>query len=211
MKLFGIMRLAAVLVIFTLQVALLTACQTSPQKDYYVLTSSATPKLASNTNLNFTIGIGPVSIPEFLHFTQLVYQTQAGYLHRFDNSYWAEPLDQGISRILALNLTQTSATRQLVQFPWRMENPPQYSISINILSLNLMEGQASLQAVWTLKSLSSQADIIHASPLQVGKNHSFQASVPAEHSATGLVMAYSQLLQLLSEQINASLTPLAPN
>jgi uncharacterized protein len=209
MKLFGIMRLTAVLGIFALQAALLTGCQTSPQKNYYVLTSSTNPRLASNTNVELAIGIGPVNIPEYLHFTQLVYQTQAGYLHRFDNSYWAEPLDQGISRILSLNLTQASPTRQLVQFPWRMENPPQYSISINILSLNLMEGQANLQAVWTLKNLSSQADINHASPQQDGQGQHFQASVPAEQSATGLVMAYSQLLQHLSEQINASLNTLA--
>ncbi|ABE53957.1 protein of unknown function DUF330 [Shewanella denitrificans OS217] len=211
MKLFGIMRLTAVLGIFILQAALLTGCQTSPQKNYYVLTSAAPPRLASNTSLELAIGIGPISIPEYLHFTQLVYQTQAGYLHRFDNSYWAEPLDQGINRILGLNLTQASPSRQLVQFPWRLENRPQYSISINILNLNLMEGQASLQAVWTLKDLSSTTKAIPASPQKDGQGQHFQASVPAEQSATGLVMAYSQLLQLLSEQINASLNTLAPN
>jgi uncharacterized protein len=209
MKLFCIMRLGAILWILALQGALLTGCQTSPQKNYYVLTSPSNPSLVSHTNVELAIGLGPVNIPEYLHFTQLVYQTQAGYLQRLDNSYWAEPLDQGISRILGLNLTQASPTRQLVQFPWSMENRPHYSISIDILSLNLMEDQASLQAVWTLKPLSSEADIIHANPQHQGQY--FQAKVPAEQGAIGLVKAYSQLLQQLSEQINTSLTPLEPN
>jgi uncharacterized protein len=203
MKLLCIMRLGAMLGILALQVALLTGCQTSPQKNYYVLTSSATPRLANNTNIELAIGLGPVTIPEYLHFTQLVYQTQAGYLQRLDNSYWAEPLEQGISRILGLNLTQASPTRQLVQFPWSMENRPDYSIRIDILSLNLMEDQASLQAVWTLKPLSSEADIIHATPQHQGQY--FQAKVPAEQGAIGLVKAYSQLLQQLSEKIDTSI------
>ncbi|MBB1268202.1 membrane integrity-associated transporter subunit PqiC [Shewanella sp. SR44-3] len=192
-------RSCSLWLVIALQSLLLMSCQSSVPKNYYVLTSEPVTIPTSSTPLEIKVGMGIVDIPEYLHFTQLVYQTQDGQLQRLANSYWAEPLDQGISRVLRLNLTQAAPNRQLIQYPWRSDNRPKYSIKINILTMNLADNQARIEALWTLTDLSEKAGTT------ANSGQRFSASLAAEPSATGLVKAYSQLLQRLSMEIDQAL------
>ena len=179
--------------------SLLSGCQSSPTKQYFVLTTSPSQLISGSTALEQDIGIGPVEIPEYLNFTQMVYQLKNGSLQRINNSYWAEPLDQGISRIMSINLSQGDHRRKLVLFPWRIENTPQYSVTIKIMTLNCEGNTARLNANWELIDNRVNHHITQ---------QNFTAITNAETTAAEMVTAYSDLLAQLSQQIDNALQQL---
>jgi uncharacterized lipoprotein YmbA len=184
-----------------LALSLLFGCQSSPTKQYFVLTAIPSQIEAGSTRLDRDIGIGPVEIAEYLNFTQVVYQREDGSLQRFTNSYWAEPLDQGISRVIRLNLSQGDRSRNLILFPWRADNRPQYSIKIKIISLNRDGVNASIKTNWELIDIPSNRHI---------ERQHFAATTEAGSTAAELVKAYSYLLAQLAQEIDKSLQRL-PN
>jgi|TARA_R110001583_G_scaffold371_2_gene3271 uncharacterized lipoprotein YmbA len=179
-----------------LLLSLVSGCQSSPEKQYFVLTAMPSQMVSGSTALEHDIGIGPIDVAEYLHFTQLMYQLDDGSLQRFANSYWAEPLEQGISRVMSINLSQGDRRRNLVLFPWRANNTPQYSIKIKVTSLNRDGNNARLNANWELTNNS-----LH----QTLAKQNFIAVTNAGSTAAELVSAYSNLLAQLAKEIEKSL------
>lgn len=179
-----------------LLLSLVSGCQSSPEKQYFVLTAMPSQMVSGSTALEHDIGIGPIDVAEYLHFTQLMYQLDDGSLQRFANSYWAEPLEQGISRVMSINLSQGDRRRNLVLFPWRANNTPQYSIKIKVTSLNRDGNNARLNANWELTNNS-----LH----QTLAKQNLIAVTNAGSTAAELVSAYSNLLAQLAKEIEKSL------
>ncbi|MBB1380771.1 membrane integrity-associated transporter subunit PqiC [Shewanella sp. SR41-2] len=179
-----------------LLLSLVSGCQSSPEKQYFVLTAMPSQMVSGSTALEHDIGIGPIDVAEYLHFTQLMYQLDDGSLQRLANSYWAEPLEQGISRVMSINLSQGDRRRNLVLFPWRANNTPQYSIKIKVTSLNRDGNNARLNANWELTNNS-----LH----QTLAKQNFIAVTNAGSTAAELVSAYSNLLAQLAKEIEKSL------
>ncbi|MGI1998858.1 PqiC family protein [Shewanella frigidimarina] len=179
-----------------LLLSLVSGCQSSPEKQYFVLTAMPSQMVSGSTALEHDIGIGPIDVAEYLHFTQLMYQLDDGSLQRFANSYWAEPLEQGISRVMSINLSQGDRRRNLVLFPWRANNTPQYSIKIKVTSLNRDGNNARLNANW---------ELTHNSLHQTLAKQNFIAVTNAGSTAAELVSAYSNLLAQLAKEIEKSL------
>src|SRR5690606_33786205 len=75
--------------------SLLGACQSSPRKNFYLLT--AEPVAApSSTTIDTLIGVGPIEVAEYLNRLHMVYEVKDGSLVVADNAHWAEPLNEGI-------------------------------------------------------------------------------------------------------------------
>ncbi|MGP1721347.1 PqiC family protein [Shewanella frigidimarina] len=179
-----------------LLLSLVSGCQSSPEKQYFVLTAMPSQMVSGSTALEHNIGIGPIDVAEYLHFTQLMYQLDDGSLQRFANSYWAEPLEQGISRVMSINLSQGDRRRNLVLFPWRANNTPQYSIKIKVTSLNRDGNNARLNANWELTNNSLHQTLAKQNFIEVTN---------AGSTAAELVSAYSNLLAQLAKEIEKSL------
>jgi uncharacterized lipoprotein YmbA len=65
------------------------------------------------------IGIGPVIIPGYLDRTQIVTRTTVDHVHLATFHRWAEPLENGIARIVAEEIGARVPTERIVMFPWR--------------------------------------------------------------------------------------------
>ncbi len=92
--------------------SLLGACQSSPRKNFYLLT--AEPVAApSSTTIDTLIGVGPIEVAEYLNRLHMVYEVKDGSLVVADNAHWAEPLNEGIARVIGLNLTAQDARRAI--------------------------------------------------------------------------------------------------
>lgn len=192
----------------------LLACQHSPRKHYFILSAALPvtqqPELTTNapqntqqkSNLDKTaalIGIGPIEIADYLDRSYIGYAEDDNTLTIIENNYWAEPLDQGIARITALNLTQLNARHNFINFPWRSDSKPQYSLRIQLHSLTRSSNQASINATWEL--------IDHTSKSNLKRKH-FTASIPVQSGTKALVQGYSKLLATLAEEMNQALTNL---
>jgi len=178
----------------------LMACQHSPRKHYFVL-SAVSPTTSQSDSNNATqntnlIGIGPIDIADYLDRSHIVYTENDNTLTVIDNDYWAEPLDKGIARVVALNLTQLNSTRSFVNFPWRSDSKPQYSIRIHLHSLTRTNNQASIDATWELIDNNNKNNI---------QREKFTQSITVDPGSKELAQGYSKLLSALAEEMDATL------
>jgi len=175
-------------------VSLIAGCGHSPQKNYFVL--SAPQPVQTSAAITQVVGIGPVTIADYLKRQRMVYLNDEMDLEVAENSFWAEPLDRGVARTLALNLVAAHPQLGTLNFPWRSDNKPPLSVRVDILGLGFNQGQASINADWLLFD-NDKGEIL--------QQHHFAASAPASKKAKGLARAYSQVLAQLAEQINQAL------
>lgn len=125
----------------------LSACQHSPRKEYFALSASAAnSSINTQAPVNLVVGIGPVTIPEYLQHNKISYWKTAQQLILQDNHYWAEPLERGITRVLALELQAAHTDWRVVQFPWPANQRPAISLRIDIQRLDAFVSYTVLEA-----------------------------------------------------------------
>jgi uncharacterized lipoprotein YmbA len=174
----------------------LTACGSSPPSHFYRLTPASAAIGASQQP---ALGIGPVRIPEFLDRSALVFSGEANRLQVAGTELWAEPLADGVQRVVGMNVAQLVGSDNLSYFPWDPRHAPQYGIRINVLDLDADAQRATLVADWELyrpgdgatvrKRISTFTHALAGQPL----------------AASELPAAYSALLLQLSETIAAAI------
>lgn len=175
--------------------SLLMGCQQSPQKNYFLL-SGPTYSTETSHEITQAIGIGPIELPEYLQRPQMVLHNNNNKLTLADNHYWAEPLDTGITRVLALHLTAQDSSRVLLPFPWRSDSKPTRSVRLHIHELKLIDGLASINATWELFDNTQKKRL---------QQHHFIRSVESQDSALSMATAYSELLAQLAAEMNKAL------
>lgn len=173
--------------------ALLIGCGSTPQSNHYILTAQAPDTVPSGNTP--ALGIGPVSIPEFLNRNSLVYNRGENQLFIASTERWAEPLESGITRVLSLNLAQLLNTENVRPFPWHPKRPPDYGIKIRLLNLDATQTQATMVVEWLVFHADS------AEPVYRRISHLFETLPSAELQPRQIAPAYSALLLQLSELI----------
>lgn len=182
---------------------LLAGCGSSPPNNYYLLSAHEFPTPGGDTP---AIGVGPIEIPEYLSREGVVYRRQGNSLQVASLDLWAEPLVNGVQRVLVLNLAGLLNTQDVQFFPWHPERAPQYGIKVNVLQLETVDGQALLTAEWLVYRPGSK-DIVQRriSRLQSALLSDGEAG-SVQSDAEQVAAAYSTLLYQLSEIIAAAVT-----
>jgi uncharacterized lipoprotein YmbA len=176
---------------------LLVACGSSPANNYYVLSAHDSPP---PTGVSPTLGVGPITIPEYLHRDNLAYRRSDNHVQVAGADLWAEPLESGIQRVLVLNLSGLLNTQAVSSFPWQAKRAPEYGVKVNLLQLESNEQQAMLTAEWLIYRPDTSATVVGRisrlqTPLATG------AAAPQQ-----LAAAYSALMYQLSETIASAIT-----
>lgn len=175
----------------------LAGCGSSPHVNYYRLTAQATALPAGESP---ALGVGPIEIPAYLDRDKFVYQQEGNTLRVAVTEQWAEPLEDGVERVMALNLASLLNTQNVRTFPWQSKRAPEYGIRVNILDLDSNATEATLTAEWLVyKPASDKAVQRRISRLQLALD---KGKTGPEHSAA----AFSTLLYQLSETIAAAIT-----
>ncbi len=177
-----------------LLVLLLGACGSTPPSNYYMLSANAGGMPGKGGP---SLGIGPIQVPEYLRRKIMVLNRDSHRLTMAEYDRWAEPLEDGIHRVVALNLAVLLDTQQVQRFPWRRHSPPKYGISLQVAQLSLHGNQASLVTQWSVTDVASDAVIQQ-------KISKFSTSAGTA-GADAVAAAYSDLLLQLSEEIAAAI------
>ncbi len=170
---------------------LLTACGSTPANHYYLLTAREGPGPGGQSP---SVGIGPVKVPEYLNRSNLVYQRDGNQLQIAQFERWAEPLEEGIVRVLGLNLAALLDTQDIRQFPWHPDRAPQFAVSVRLLGLDAGRDGTRLEAEWLLHRPATGETVQRG--LSRFTHPGAGEPVPGE-----LPAAYSELLYRLSEEI----------
>jgi hypothetical protein len=173
---------------------LLVGCSSSPRNSYYVLSAETQ---APSGNQQPSLGIGPIEIPEYLNRNSLVYRDGSNQLLIANFDRWAEPLTDGIQRVLGLNLSAELGTQNIRPHPWQRGDSPAYAIALWILSLDVSGQRAELVAEWRV-SRPGESDSLARRITRLSRQ------LPASDWQAGdAAAAYSLLLQSLSSEIAA--------
>jgi uncharacterized protein len=100
-----------------------------------------------------TIGVGPVFLPGYLDRIQIVTRTGADHVDLSPFYRWAEPLDEGIGRVLAEEIGVRVPTDRIVTFPWRgaIARAIQYQVVVAVLRFDGQQGgDVVLDARWRI-------------------------------------------------------------
>ena len=179
-----------------LLLCLLAGCGSSPPINYYVLSAHKDSVPSGSTP---SLGVGPIAIPEYLNRDNLVTNREGNTLVVASSDRWAEPLADGVPRVLAINLAGLLNTQSIRSYPWHREQTPDYGIRINLLSLDANGEEATLSAEWLLYRPADNDEV---------RRQLSRLRQPLSDGTVGpeqIAQAYSELLFKLSEMIASAI------
>jgi len=171
----------------------LAACGSTPRSDYYRLSSAG----AGGSGDTPAIGIGPIQIPEYLNRNSMVFSRGDNQLHIASFQRWAEPLSEGVKRVLGLNLSSALNTENIRPFPWPASDAPDYGVQVWILSLDASAEATRLVAEWRLHAPGEGREVT--------RRISRYEEAGTETDGAALAASYSRLLGRLGQEIAAAI------
>jgi len=134
----------------------------------------------------FSLGIGPVEIPEYLDRPQIVTRANEHEIRLAEFNKWAEPLHDNISRVLTENLTGLLYADAFIVHPWRGSRSIDYRLSLDVIRFDgSLSDTVSLVARWSIfgkggKKLLLRKKSSYTEPV---RSPDYEALVSAQSSA----------------------------
>jgi len=103
------------------------------------------------------VGLGPVTLPEYVRRTEIVSRIDGTRLVPSATERWAEPLDRAFVRVLAIDLQRALGAGRIVNHPWYESDRPDVQIEIAFSRCEGDEsGQIVVAAHWRVRRLSGE-------------------------------------------------------
>ena len=173
-------------------------CAGSQKSSYFTLYPMTwlTPKYVSEDS-GISIGIGPVSISEYLNRSQIVSRASRYEIEISDLNLWAERLDTTIPKIVSENISKILSTDRVYIYPWT-QTAPDYQVKIDIIQFDgSIPGNVVLFSRWSLLKNGKETDII---------NQQYNTRKPiAGQGYEGMVSTMSLVLYDLSHHIGETI------
>ena len=176
-----------------LALLLLAGCA-QPSKSFYVLTPGGPVPKGGGMG----IGVGPVSLAEYLDRPNLVVQQAPNQIAVAEDHRWAGDLGASVARVTAANLGRLLHTGNVRTYPWQRDDEIRYQVTLDIRQLHSGEdGHAVIEAGWRAYSLPERT---------LRASRTFTDTEPLETDGyNASVAAQSRLLERLAENIAANL------
>ena len=176
--------------------ALVAGCtfRSAPPKTYVL--SSASPSASpapAAAGRGPVLGVGPMAIPVYLDRPSIVVRAGSDEVRLSSDHHWAEPLKDGVARIVAENLATMVPTEAVAVFPWRAPWTVKYRVTMEILRFDgPLGGPVVLNARWRLLDADGKEIALKAVML---------SEPAADASYAALVASQSRLLATVSREI----------
>ncbi len=130
-------------------VILLAACSNG-SKSFYVLTADGPAPSGGGIG----IGVGPITLAEYIDRPNLVMAESANQLAVAENHRWAGDLTASIARVTAANLGRQFNTGNVRSYPWRSDEGIRYQVTLDIRQFHGgADGYAVIETGWRAYSL----------------------------------------------------------
>ena len=190
-------------VAFTCALATIFAsCTSSPSPKFYVLGVESADFQKERSSKCVVLGVGPVEIPSYLDRPELVFRIGPNEVQPADFHRWAEPLRQGIARVVADSISKAICVARVEYYPWRTYLSVDFQVSMRVRRFEGHPGrEVELLLDWSLLGSDGKRPIKQGS---MELRESWTSTNPEE-----MVSAQSRLLDVagrrLAEEILAFL------
>ena len=185
-------------------VLIVVGCAATPPSNFYQLNESAATQL-TGLERGIAVGVGPINLPPYLDRPQIVIRGAGHKLELSEFYRWAEPLNDSVSRVIIVNLSNMLESTRVFKIPRRNKTIPlEFRIEIDIARFDGTQGgDAVLVARWTLygqeeTALLTKVSLISESSSAEGAASSGSAG---EVNFESLIAAQNRCLQKLSQEI----------
>lgn len=150
---------------FLLPLMVLNGCgfgRRQPPTQLYILTSlPRTEGTLATGGQGTAIGVGPISLPEYVNRSQIVTGSNRNELSQASSAQWAEPLEDNLTRVLAENLSVLLSTARVIPFPWQGFAPVEYQVVVGVTRfLGEPGGEVSLEALWNIVGTDGRSVVV---------------------------------------------------
>lgn len=130
--------------------ALFAAGCAGGSKSFYVLTADGPTPTGGGRG----IGVGPVTVPEYVDRPNLVIQTEANSLAVAEDHRWAGDISTSVARVMAANLGRRLGTGNVQVYPWQRDDEISQQVVVDIRQFHgAADGHAVIEAGWRVYSL----------------------------------------------------------
>ena len=169
-----------------------------PQPDttrFYVLAALAEP--APEAPKSPALGIGPVQLPAYLGRFEMAYRSTTTEVRYVQGERWAEPLDEGVARVLSENVAALLGSDRVVVLPSLRRTDLDLEVPVEVLRFEpTADGQVTLVARWSVRDLATR---------RVLDSHESRIREPLEgDSGASRTNAMSRATLRLAEEIAAA-------
>ena len=175
-----------------LAIAALTGCGTSPKSHFYTLSSGAALE-RSEAKAQYTVAIGPVTVPDIIDRPQIVTRSGPNQMQIAEFERWASPVRSEISRVIADSVMQQLDGAYVYLYPQNLSSNADYQVLLEVQRFDAKLGDAvSVEALWVVR------------PAQGGAVKNGRSAVREPTKGDGydaLVAAYSRALTAVSRDI----------
>ena len=141
--------LGSALVALFLLLITLAGCGNDPPTRFYVL--STMTDQAATPGKGIAIGIGPITLPEYLNRPQIVTRLSGNQLAVAEFDQWGGDLNDNMTRALAANLSNLLETDRVSLYPWQNEAPIEYQVTVDVVSFEQdVDGSSLLTVFWSV-------------------------------------------------------------
>jgi uncharacterized protein len=171
----------------------LAGCGTA-SRSFYVLTADGPAPSGGGPG----IGVGPVSLAEYIDRANLVIAEAPNQLGIAEDHRWAGDLSASVARVTAANLGRRLNTGNVRTYPWQGDEGIRYQVTLDIRQLHgAADGYAVIEAGWRAYSLPDR---------KIKASRTFVDREPLESDGyQALVAAQSRLLSRLADDIATGL------
>ncbi len=142
---------------------LLSGCSNIGQKStpakFYVLSAlpQSTEPLPEFKDNPPSVGVPQVVLPSYLDRPQITYRLNGNEVQFSEFARWAEPLGDGITRVLRQNLTELMGAGKVAAFPWMQPYPRSltFSVVVSDFAANV-DGKAELSVIYRIADSKNQ-------------------------------------------------------
>lgn len=190
------------LAIITLSALVLTSCGRSKPSNFYVLTPMS-PKRTQVFRKHLNIGVGPVSLAQYLNKPEIVTRKNNNQLALAEFHRWGESLDSNITRVIGENITAQMPGSHAFNYPWTAQTPVDYQVIVDVRRFEMNEkDHCILKAQWSIyKKNSSKALLTHSRRYTIRTQH--------ETDYRHIAVLMSRNLFRMSNDITADLAKVA--
>ena len=150
--------------ILSLSLLAVTGCGQSEQSRLYTLSDLSESETLISSNAPLTLGVGPVTLPQYLDRPQMVVRQSPNRLALAEFDRWAESLTDTVPRILTENLGALLGSERVYRHPSSQRRRPDLTVRIAMSRFEgTAAGSALLVARWEILAGDS------AEPLSTGR------------------------------------------
>lgn len=170
--------------------ALFAAGCAGGSKSFYVLTADGPTPTGGGRG----IGVGPVTVAEYVDRPNLIVQSEANSLSVAEDHRWAGDLSASVARVTAANLGRRLGTGNVQVYPWQRDDEISQQVVVDVRQLHgSADGYAVIEAGWRVYSLPDR---------RLKASRTFVDREPLEGDGyQPLVAAQSKLLSRLADSI----------